>query len=72
MARYLAIFFIILCFLATACSTKTYYNPVIGEAEVQETASFAVGETQDLTGFVFDDPKEAFDLSISMSEALKT
>lgn len=60
-----------LLFTAIGCSTKTYYLPTEGEAEVPETATFAVGETQDLTGFVSDDPKETFSLSSAMDEALK-
>lgn len=61
--------FLIVC---SGCSTKTYYQPIPGEAAVQTTASFTIGKTQDLSGYKFsDDDKDKFVLTTAMDDALK-
>ena len=56
----------------SGCSTKTYYQPIPGEATVQPTASFVVGKTEDLSGYKFsDEDKDKFDLATAMDDALK-
>lgn len=65
------------CFVLVGCmgvgGSKSSYNVVAGDVEVDHTAKFAVGRMIDKSGFAFaeEDKDDAFDLGKELENALR-